>query len=223
MPDRLPHLTDMAAAPRTAALLGFVLLAAACGGNQTGEIAYTDPDRLSHFSIPAEWHLYETEELNSLADIPFVESVQGLSFPAQSVAAFDGAPSRDVTNLSVDLLEADFPIGSATVRAIGESERDWISRFVLTQSVVPYLTMTDPQEVTKEDWSFGRGYDGVRVLAAFTSEDGTSQGVAYLISVTDADDRRMYSIVAGCSIECFTEHQPQIEQVVDSWLVNTRA
>lgn len=200
-----------------------VVLSACTGSGSADHVSYTDPAGLSYLSLPADWHLYELEELKTLDELPFVESVGGIELPPESGVAFDGAPIRDVANLASDLATADYPIGSATIRAIDEQERDFVSRFMLTQSVVPYRSLGDPQEVMKEDFSFGNGYEGVRVLVAFTAEDGTSQGVAYMISVTDAEDERMYSVVAGCSLACFTRHQDRIEEVVDSWLVNTKA
>jgi len=41
--------------------------------------------------------------------------------------------------------------------------------------------------------------------------------------VTNPSDDRIYSIVAGCSRQCYIDNQEQIERVVDSWLVNKRA
>ena len=118
--------------------------------------------------------------------------------------------------------EADYPIGAASVRQIGDLERDFLSRSMLTQSVVPYATMPNPEEITKEDFSFGNGFDGVRALVSFESATGNDLGVAYMISVSDPDDRRIYSIAAGCNRDCFIANQDTITKVVDSWLVNKK-
>ncbi len=58
---------------------------------------------------------------------------------------------------------------------------------------------------------------------SYVDESGAEVGIAYLISVTDPADNRMYSIVAGCSRDCYIANQAEIERVVDSWLVNKKA
>lgn len=192
------------------------------GGGGGDLVTYTDPANLTLLEVPANWHIYEIEEINELERVPFVENVSGLEFPIESVVGFDGAPVDDVDNLAGQVVGADFPIGAATVRSVGERERDFVSRFALTQSVLPYFSLPNAQELTKEDFSFGNGYEGVRVLVAYADPTGQDIGVAYMISVTDDDDERIFSVVAGCSRECFMDRQQDIESVVDSWLVNTR-
>lgn len=207
---------------RTIAASLFLLLAA-CAGADSGLVTFTDEDRLTKFEVPEAWHIYELTELSSLEDLPFDEQVQGFSFPAISSVGFDGGPVRDVTNLTSALPEADYPIGAMSVRQVGEMERDLLSRAMLTQSVLPYYQLANSQEITKEDFSFGEGFDGVRVLVAYQNEAATGQGVAYLISVSNDDDTRIYSMIAGCNRECFIANQETIEKVVDSWLINKRA
>lgn len=202
---------------------GLVLLLAACGGQSEAVVTHTDDQRLGRFQAPEEWHTYELSELSELEDMPFDESVQGFTFPPVSGIAFDGDPVRDVEHLTRELPEAEYPIGAMSVRQIGEAEKDFLSRAVLTQSVLPYYNLANSQELTKEDFSFGGGFDGVRVLVSFEDEAGANQGVAYLITVSNPDDTRMYSMIAGCSRQCFIDHQETIVGVVDSWLVNKRA
>ena len=204
--------------------MAVVMLVAACGeGSDPDRITYTDPGNQSLFSMPANWNLYELSELSALPAIPFVQTVESIQLPAISTVAFDAAPVRDVSTLSDDIAAAAYPVGAATIRSIGSDERDFVSRNLLTQSILPYRALGDAQELTKEDFSFGDGFDGVRVLVAYQDEGTSEVGVAYMISVTDAEDRRMFSIVAGCSQDCFIANQTTIEELVDSWLVNTRA
>ncbi len=200
-----------------------ILLISACGGDSASVITYTDDERLGRFQIPEQWHTYQLSELSSLDDLPFDEQVQGLTFPPVSGIGFDGDPVRDVAHLSRALPESEYPIGLMSVRQIGQAEKDFLSRAVLTQSVLPYYNLANSQELQKEDFSFGGGFDGVRVLVSFEDEAGQNQGVAYLIAVSNPEDTRMYSMIAGCSRECFVSHQDTIVGVVDSWLVNKRA
>lgn len=202
---------------------GLVLTLAACGGADEALVTLTDDERLGRFEVPEGWNVYDLSELSRLGDVPFDEPVQGFTFPALSGVGFDGSPVRDVENLASELPEVESPIGAMMIRQVGSVERDFLSRAMLTQSVVPYYGLTNSQELTKEDFSFGDGFDGVRVLVAFEDDTGTSQGVAYLIAVSDPEDTRIYSIVAGCNRECFIANQDIIVKVVDSWLVNKRA
>lgn len=198
------------------------LMLSACTSGDSGLVRYTDPEDRTLFALPNDWNVYQFDELATLDALPFVTSVQGLEFPAVSSVGFDAGPVRDPANLQADLIEAGYPIGSASIRTVGPSERDFLSRFTLTQSVLPYRSLTNAQEISKEDFSFGNGFDGVRVLVTYTDPTGQRIGVAYLISVTDAEDELLYTMVAGCSFECFRDNRETIEGVVDSWLVNTR-
>lgn len=199
-----------------------VLSIAACTSGDTGLVTYTDDDRLSRFDLPEDWNVYQLTEISTLSDMPFDEPVQGMSFPAVASIGFDASPVRDVEVLASPLNEAEYPIGAAHVRTVGQTEKDQLSRAVLTQSVVPYYGLANPQELQKEDFTFGDGFEGVRVLFAFEGATDVEQGVAYMISVSDPLDQRIYSIVAGCNRECFIANQDAITKVVDSWLVNKK-
>lgn len=200
----------------------FGVALAACSGADADVRSVTDEESLHRFDLPNGWHIYELSELSTLEQLPFDAAYQGFSFPAITSIGFDGAPVEDVTQLGTGLAEADYPIGAASVRQVGDVERDFLSRAMLSQSVLPYQTMASPEEIQKEDFSFGSGFDGIRVLVSFQSETGNDLGVAYLISVSDPDDSRIFSIVAGCNRECFIANQDTITKVVDSWLVNKK-
>ena len=201
-----------------------VLLAlSACGSSDSDTASYTDPAKLSLVQLPDEWHTYELDEMTELEARPFDEPYGGFEYPAVVSTAFDGAPTRDPGNLEVPLVEASYPIGSVAVRTVGDIEKQFLSRATLSQSILPYYQYLNAQEHVREDFSFGDGYDGVRVLVSYSDETGAEVGVAYMISVTNPTDDRIYSIVAGCSRQCYIDNQEQIERVVDSWLVNKRA
>jgi hypothetical protein len=210
---------------RFSLLLAPVVLALVACGSGDGEetVSYTDPGNLSLVNLPSDWNLYEAQDLNGLDDMPFTEPYDGFDYPEVTSMAFDGAPARDVSNVTTPLFTSAYPIGAMSVRSVGDFEKLFLNRASLIQSVLPYFEFLDPQEHVREDFSFGDGYDGMRVLVSFADESGAEVGVAYMISVTDPADNRMYSIVAGCSRQCYIDNQAQIERVVDSWLVNKRA
>ena len=205
------------------AVTALAFVVAGCGSGDADIVSYTDADKLSLVNLPPEWNTYDIAELNALEDVPFAEPYGGFEYPAVSSLAFDGAPARDISNVTTSLSSVDYPIGAMSVRAVGDLERQYLSRATLSQSILPYFQFVDSQEHVREDFSFGDGFDGVRVLVSYVDESGAEVGIAYLISVTDPADNRMYSIVAGCSRDCYIENQAQIEKVVDLWLVNKRA
>lgn len=205
-------------------LLTVAIAVSACGsGGAESTVNYTDAGKLSLVQFPDNWHTYEIAELDGLDDVPFEEPYAGFEYPAVVNTAFDGAPTRDPNNVAVPLVEAAFPIGSLSVRTVGDTERQFLNRAALSQTILPYYQLLNATEHLREDFSFGDGFDGVRVLVSYADETGAEVGVAYMISVTDPADNRMYSIVAGCSRQCYIDNQVAIESVVDSWLVNKRA
>jgi hypothetical protein len=196
---------------------------AACSGASAAANQYRDPDGELVMTVPESWHIYDPGQVAALSTMPFVNQPNGVTLPAVRVAAFDGAPTADVGNVTKDLATVTFPIGATAIRTIGDQERDFVSRYLISQAVLPYYGYSHPSENLREDFSFGDGYDGVRRRITYTSSDGTTTGVAYFIAVTDPGDTQMFSVLAGCSLDCYSQNQTEIEQAVDSWLVNTKA
>jgi hypothetical protein len=202
--------------------LTLALAATACSQSSAENVTYTDAAKLSQVSLPSNWHLYDYNELKELPNLPFVETFQGQNYPAVSSVGFDGGPVRDINNLTGSVAGAAYPVGSMSVRTVGDFERDLLSRATLSQIVVPYYAYTDPNEHVSEDFTFGDGWDGVRRLVSFV-DDTNQLGVAYILSVTDNTENRVFSVVVGCSRQCFLDNQAQIEEVIGSWLVNKRS
>jgi hypothetical protein len=203
-------------------VLALGMAVAACGSGDADIVTYTDSNKLTLVKVPAQWNVYPFEEVSTLDKLPFAEPYQQLQYQATSVIAFDAGPSRSVTNVTTPLATATFPIGSMSIRSVNGTEKEFLSRATLSQTLLPYFQLQS-QEHVKEDFTFGDGFDGIRVLVSFADATGANVGVAYLISVTDDADQRIYSILVGCNRDCFIQNQPLIEQVVDSWLVNKRA
>ncbi len=201
-------------------LLG--VLASACVSSSSDVIKYRDPDDHSLFEIPNDWHLYERSELGEVGGVPFAANFSGIVIPVEGGVAFDGAPAASPDNLAIPFSLSPYPIGSTTVRAITDEARDFISRSLLTQLVVPYDANEVVRELVNNDFDFGKNYEGVEVVVVYNDEATESDAGVYLISVTDPTVTRMYSMAVGCSLDCFNLHQDEIAKVMESWLVNTR-
>ncbi|MEX0699591.1 MAG: hypothetical protein WD354_07635, partial [Acidimicrobiia bacterium] len=145
-------------------LSALAFVAAACGSEQAETMTYTDPGNLSLVNVPVEWNAYQLDELTTLESLPFNAPFQQFEFPHVASIAFDAAPARDISNVTASLAAANYPIGSMSVRTVGDVEKEFLSRATLSQTVIPYYQYVDPTEHVKEDFSFGDGFDGVRVL-----------------------------------------------------------
>lgn len=203
------------------AMLLAVAGAACSEGADAGLQAVRDDSRLMFFEVPDEWAVFGTADLEGVIDTPFVAQDPDFTLPVvsrvvfQGVGADAGIPGTDVSSFS-------YPVGSAVVRTISESQRDIMSRYLLQEMVVPYHGQPAAQEILKEDVSLGDGFAGVQMVVAYTDGTTDRDAAVAFISITDPAVDRMFSIAVGCSLECFQEHQTAILGVVDSWLVNTR-
>ncbi len=206
---------------RTLAIAVLSFVAAACGG-VADQIEYKDPADRALFKIPNDWHLYSSDELAGLAEVPFVTPTGATPLSVLIQVAFDGAPGREVSNLDVSVASARYPVGVYTVRSVGFEDRNILSRQLLSEAVLSPLKYTPGQEILTEDFDFGRDYDGIRSFVAFTETATADRGIVYFISVTDPEDTRVFSMAAGCSNACWESYADDIVKVVDSWLVNTR-
>lgn len=204
-----------------AAAAAFALFGVACGGDVSGTVKYEDPDERALFVLPADWNLYESDELTDLAFVPFGFAYTE-TFPIVQQVAFDGAPGHNPSNLTVPTAGSAYPVGTFTIRSVGASSRDFVSRSLLEDAIVPAQVFTIGDELLSEDIDFGREYEGIRRFIPFQDENTSEQGVVYFVSVTSPDDSVIYSIAAGCSTTCWETFQADIQGVVDSWIVNTR-
>lgn len=191
-----------------------LLLLSGCAGEDSGFRTYRDPEQRFLFRIPADWHLYEDGSVERTPFFPQVDAVQAVPF--------DGFPVPGPENFQRPLSTASHPLGTAAFRPIRQDERDYVSRFVLTQMVVPYQRQEEVQELLKEDVELGNDFEGVQVLVQFREPQTNQLAAVFLQSVTNTDDTALYSIAVGCSVECFQEHRQEITEVVSSWIVNTR-
>lgn len=194
-------------------------LAAACGG-ESGTIEYKD-GKTALFQVPADWHVYEADELASIQGRPFVTNF-GTQLAILNEVGFDGAPGKNVTNLDAPVAAVEYPVGTYVVRSIGSVEKEAISRALLENAILwPEAFDVSEQSLVDEDFSFG-DFEGIRRVLSFQDSASEAEGLVYFITVTDPTDTRIFSMAAGCSRACWEIHGDDIVGVVDSWLVNTR-
>lgn len=200
-------------------LVGAMLLTA-CGGGDPDITVYRDTENRSLFELPKDWNLYRADELSQIAPVPFVPDLGG--YRPISFVAFDGAAGRDLNNLSLDAATSPFPVGAQIIRQISPEEKDLLSRRLMAVSA---YDITDPGqgvEIDTWDFTFGRDFEGIAATVGLTAQDGQSQGLVYVLAVTNPEATELYSMAAGCSLECFAREGDQIVAAVESWIVNTR-
>ena len=182
----------------------------------------TDADQLTRIDLPAGWEHYSNDALAGIADTPFVVQTEGIEMPVVSRFAFDGAPIPTTENLLAPVSLADFPVGSSVVRRISPDVRDLISRFLLAEVVVPYHSASASDEILKQDVNLGDDHQGVQLVVVYRDPETDQDAGVFMISATNPDVTMLYQVAIGCSLECFEAYAPQITEIVDSWLVNTR-
>ena len=198
------------------------LLIAACTQGDSGTRSVTDADNLTRINLPSAWEHYDNDALRGMTETPFVVQLSGAEMPVVSRVVFDAAPIASAENLMVPVSQADFPVGSSVVRRISPDVRDFISRYLLTETVVAYHSASASEEVLKQDIDLGDNHKGVQLVVVYRDGETDEDAAVIMISATDPEVTTLYQVAVGCSLECFETYAPTITEVVDSWLVNTR-
>ena len=197
-----------------------VMLLTACGGGDPDITVYRDAENRSLFELPKNWNLYRADELSQIAPVPFVPDIGG--YRPISFVAFDGAAGRNLNNLSLDAATSPFPVGAQIIRQISTEEKDLLSRRLMAVSAYDVTNPGQGVEIDTWDFTFGRDFEGIGATVGLTTQDGQSQGLVYVLAVTNPEATELYSMAAGCSLECFAREGEQIVAAVESWIVNTR-
>ena len=200
-------------------LVGAMLLTA-CGGGDPDITVYRDTENRSLFELPKDWNLYRADELSQIAPVPFVPDLGG--YRPISFVAFDGAAGRNLNNLSLDAATSPFPVGAQIIRQISPEEKELLSRRLMAVSAYDVTSPGQGVEIDTWDFTFGRDFEGIGATVGLTAQDGQSQGLVYVLAVTNPEATELYSMAAGCSLACFAREGEQIVAAVESWIVNTR-
>lgn len=201
-------------------VLAGVMLLTACGGGDPDITVYRDTENRSLFELPKDWNLYRADELAQIAPVPFVPDIGG--YRPISFVAFDGAEGRNLDNLSLDAATSPFPVGAQIIRQISAEEKDLLSRRLMAISAYDVTNPGQGVEIDTWDFTFGRDFEGIGATVGLTTQDGQSQGLVYVLAVTNPAATELYSMAAGCSLECFAREGEHIVAAVESWIVNTR-
>ena len=204
----------------TILVLAGAMLLTACGGDDPDTTVYRDTENRSLFELPKDWNLYRADELSQIAPVPFVPDIGG--YRPISFVAFDGAAGRDLNNLSLDAATSPFPVGAQIIRQISPAEKDLLSRRLMAVSAYDVTNPGQGVEIDTWDFTFGRDFEGIGATVGLTAQDGQSQGLVYVLAVTNPEATELSSMAAGCSLECFAREGEQIVAAVESWIVNTR-
>ena len=197
-----------------------VMLLTACGGGDPDITVYRDTENRSLFELPKNWNLYRADELAQIAPVPFVPDIGG--YRPISFVAFDGAAGRNLKNLSLDAATSPFPVGAHIIRQVSAEEKDLLSRRLMAVSAYDVTNPGQGVEIDTWDFTFGRDFEGIGATVGLTTQDGQSQGLVYVLAVTNPEATELYSMAAGCSLECFAREGDKIVAAVESWIVNTR-
>jgi hypothetical protein len=208
--------------PRPARLVAIVavlgLLVAACS-EEGGSQGVRDADRSMFVEVPGGWTVFEADTLTEDIGTPFVTQDPDFVLPVLSRIVFSqAADTSQITTPSA----ANVPVGSATVRSITAAQKEQLSRLLMSQSVVPYSDYPASQVFLNEDIEVADDFDGIQVIVAYNDPNTDTDAAVSFVSVTDPAVTKLYTIAVGCSLDCFGQNQATINEIVDSWLVNTR-
>ncbi|MEX2419001.1 MAG: hypothetical protein WD652_01345 [Acidimicrobiia bacterium] len=206
---------------RVALVFAAMAVVAACSESSSqGSTPIRDEGREVFFELPSGWTVVPESQVAALGRTPFVAQTT-FTLPVVSQVVFHG-PGFAFGDAAQDTAAFGSPVGSAVVRTIPEGSRDFISRYLLAELVVPYHSKPIATEHFKQDIELADGYAGVQLLISYAETEEQVPAAVLFTVVTDPDDERMYSIAVGCSAECFNTHGEAIAAIIDSWLVNTR-
>ena len=209
--------------PRSAVaiVLLSVVMTACAGGGDPDKITYRDAQNRSLFELPKDWNLYRADELVQAGPVPFLPSTGG---NIVSYVAFDGAAGRNLGNLISGAAGAPYPLGAQIIRQISADDKNLLSNLFMAESAYATYNSNLGLQILQldEDPEFDRDYDGIRGYLGVTQGDSDLQGVIYVRAGHNPDGTELYSMAVGCSLECFTRERQEIEQAVNSWVINTR-
>lgn len=200
---------------RLAATLAVAGALAGCGGSGYEYVANRREG--VYFKVPDDWRVFGNEELLDPDEAGGGRWVRG----------FDAARVPDPDRVFV--VASETPRGFAEVRPLGAAEREDVSLVSLRKVGFGEI---DPLEFAQQNPEELRilEYDdvvlddarGTHLRVAAEDQDGVGIVIDQTVLVDDATSTR-YWFTVGCTEACWDAHEDEIEEVVDSWTLETRS
>jgi hypothetical protein len=207
---------------RSVAAAAAALAVAGCAGS--GYTYHSNRAEQLYFKVPDDWTVFDT------ADILEGEEVEGTW--VRGFAAGD-EPSTD----AVFSIMANEPRGYVEVLHLGFMERDELSiatmrgtNFGTDMSGNPIDPLVFAQEnpdgplqiLDYDDHVvLDHGPHGVHLRVAVTPDGSDTTAIIDQTVLVDSATQRRYVLSIGCDARCFEEHEHEIEEVIDSWTLES--
>jgi hypothetical protein len=216
------------------------LVLAACG--QTEFRYVRNSDTRTAFKVPREWTIFDKDAFLRLPARPEASTPD----PIEWLVALDGDPRPDVTHiLNAEDLATEHPQGIALVFTLSAENRDQASFAYVRNFLIPVDDLlqlgSDNISILAYDDSL-TGDEGLRgshivfqfrpsALGQLQEEQGGVQGgggtsafspefvVVNQVAYMDANANNVYLMALMCSAECYSDHQQEIDNAIDSWTV----
>lgn len=197
------------------------MVLAGCGGPDY-QYVKSSSDR-TFVRVPSGWALYDEDELLSFStDSP--EQQEQFKRLSWSVG-FDARPEPAADSI---LAPSRFPTGLVQVRTLLPSQRDSFSLADLRSLLLPYDPLGDEAQeagqvevLTARNVDHGDGYHGSELLLNLSTPEGEIVKWRQ-VALLDSNVEKVHLLVISCDVECYDEHEPVIDGIVESWKVEDR-
>jgi hypothetical protein len=196
------------------------LAAAGCAGS--GYTYHANKDEQLYFKLPDQWTVFDTEDFTAAG---------ASEEPGLWRRGFSGGKQPTID--SVFTIAADEPRGYVEVVPLDVQERDTMNLAVLRGANLGTDAAgnpLDPIEYAQENPNgelqilgyddsivYDHGAHGVHIRVAVTPNGSDTTAIIDQTALTDAATSRRYVLSIGCSVECFDEHEDEIQEVIESW------
>jgi hypothetical protein len=196
------------------------LAVAGCAGS--GYTYHANQDEQLFFKLPDDWTVFDTDDFTAAG----AQDEPGLwrrGFSASNRPTID----------EVFAITADEPRGYVEVLPLDVMERDTMNLAVLRGANLGTDAAgnpLDPLEYAQanpdgeiqilgydDSIVYDHGAHGVHIRVAVTPMDSDTTAIIDQTALIDAATSRRYVLSIGCSVQCFDEHENEIQEVIESW------
>lgn len=219
----------MAARWGVVVVVGAALAAVVAGCGGSGFTYLSNSRDGAFFKVPAEWGTFDEAELLESGGEPSEDARDALDDDRIWLWGFDGSEKPSPGNVTSSA--SDAPRGFAEVRRLTPEERGSIDLVALRSIGLPTDPSTgspvDPVSFAQrnpsgpvrvlryeDDLVFDGGAHGVRIALLIQADE---PWVVEHIAAVDAATTKRYLLSIGCSLDCWTEHEDVIQDVLESW------